>query len=123
MIFFATNEKLRQEAEEIEKDYLEQFNLRDNESPFSWTYTCSFETAFTMMKNRKGRKIECYVPFGQCDGGTLYYLEKYFERRCKKEKFSEEDFDNYFIQLLDKKKLSEEEAEKKINELKSINNG
>ena len=117
MIFHAPNEKLRKEAEKLEEEYLEQYD----DSPFGWTYHCDFDTAFELLKNRKGRKINCYVPLGQCDGGSLYYVEKYFDRRCKKEKFTEDDFDNYFIQLLDLKKLSEEEADKKIEELKSIN--
>lgn len=117
MMMFAPNRKLHNEAVELEKEYLKDYD----DSPFNWTYQSEFDVVYAMMKNRNGREISCYNPRYQCDGGTLYFVEKYFERRCKKEKFLEEDFDNYFIQLLDKKQLSEEEAEKKIKELKAIN--
>ena len=116
-MMFAPNNKLHAEAVELEKEYLKDYD----DSPFNWIYQSEFDVVYAMMKNRKGRAISCYTPVGQCDGGALYFVEKYFERRCKKEKFTDEDFDNYFIQLLDRKQLSTDEAEKKINQLKSIN--
>jgi hypothetical protein len=121
MLFYNTDNNQQKEAQRLETEYLEQFSLRSNESPLCWYYVCDFSEALHMLKTRKGRKIEVYHPPMQCDGGFLYHVQSYFKRRLKKEKVSKDDFDSYFYQLMDKKKLTEEEARLEIKKLKKIN--